>query len=69
MKLKRITIENFRGFSDKTTIDIERDITAFVGGNDAGKSSIIKVLEVFFNGDLEQGDASVFSTTKKVSIS
>lgn len=69
MKLKRITIENFRGFSDKTTIDIERDITAFVGGNDAGKSSIMEVLEVFFNGGLEQGDASVFSTTKKVSIS
>lgn len=69
MKLQRITIENFRGFCNRTTIDIERDITAFVGGNDAGKSSVMDALDIFFNGGLEQGDVSVFASSKQVSIS
>ena len=69
MKLRRITLENFRGFCDRTSIDVERDITAFVGGNDSGKSSVMEALDVFFNGGIESGDASVFSSSKQVSIS
>lgn len=68
MRLKSVTLENFRGFVAKTKIEIEADITAFLGGNDAGKSSVMEALNIFFNGGIEPGDASVHGDDKNVSI-
>ncbi|MCM1558933.1 MAG: ATP-binding protein [Butyrivibrio sp.] len=48
MKLKRVTIKNFRGYREKIQIDFD-DLTAFVGKNDIGKSSILEALDIFFN--------------------
>ena len=39
MKIKNVTIKNFRGYSDEINSDFE-DLTAFVGKNDIGKSTI-----------------------------
>lgn len=59
MKLAAITLENFRGYSQKTRIEID-DLTAFVGKNDAGKSTIFEALEIFFNDvKPERSDACV----------
>lgn len=46
--IKRIYIKNFRSI-DLATLDC-RDITSFVGQNDAGKSNILRALNLFFNG-------------------
>lgn len=48
MKIKSIIIENFRGYKDRQIIDLN-DFTAFVGRNDAGKSTILEALDIFFN--------------------
>lgn len=51
MRLKEVTIHNFRGYSTPTTVPIDKCITGFVGKNDNGKSSILEALAVFFNCD------------------
>jgi len=46
MKTARLTIKNYRGFSDQSpvTVEIGRGLTALLGPNNAGKSS----LKLFF---------------------
>ncbi|HMR47163.1 MAG TPA: ATP-binding protein [Bacteroidia bacterium] len=48
MKIKSVKIKNFRSYKEEVKIDIG-DLTAFVGKNDIGKSSILEVLDIFFN--------------------
>ncbi|NCB41968.1 MAG: DUF2813 domain-containing protein [Clostridia bacterium] len=48
MKLKTLKIKNFRTYKTEITIDFT-DLTAFVGKNDIGKSSILEALDIFFN--------------------
>lgn len=48
MRLKRIRIKNFRGYQNECNIEIGK-LTAVVGKNDIGKSSILEALDVFFN--------------------
>ena len=47
MKLKKLRIENFRGYKD-VTINFS-DFNCIVGKNDVGKSTIFKALEKFFD--------------------
>lgn len=55
MKLVKVKIKNFRCFKDETVIELE-DLTAFIGRNDAGKSSILEALEIFFNNEIVKID-------------
>ena len=48
MKIKSITLKNFRGYNRETTISFD-NLTAFVGRNDIGKSTILEALDIFFN--------------------
>lgn len=48
MKLEKISIQNFRGYKDKITLDLS-NFTALVGKNDIGKSTIMDALDIFFN--------------------
>lgn len=48
MKLVKLILENFRGYKNRTEIDIV-DFTVFVGKNDVGKSTILEALDIFFN--------------------
>ncbi|MCI5161395.1 MAG: DUF2813 domain-containing protein, partial [Candidatus Electrothrix sp. AX5] len=68
MKIKKIIIENFRGYKNKTIINIE-DFTVFIGKNDAGKSTILEALDIFFgNSNPDPGDACVSGDATKVRI-
>lgn len=70
MKLKAITLENFRCYQRHTRIELG-DFTAFIGKNDFGKSSILEALEIFFNGELvkiDKSDLSVRAATQVVKI-
>lgn len=70
MRLKAITLKNFRCYADEVNIDFG-DLTTFVGRNDIGKSSVLEALEIFFNNgvvSIEQGDANVYNGTEKVEI-
>jgi len=57
MKLDRIILKNFRGFAGEHHIPVDR-LTAFVGRNDAGKSSILDALGAFFDHPLCKPDTS-----------
>lgn len=50
MKLRRIEIENFRGFSPQIEIEVD-DFTALIGRNEIGKSSILAALTIFLEGE------------------
>lgn len=72
MKLHSLMLKNFRGYKDNTTILFD-DLTAIVGRNDIGKSSILEALDIFCNskpihpmdksdvnvGAVEEGDTDV----------
>ena len=48
MKIKCLTIQNFRCFGpNPTTINLE-DLTAFVGSNGCGKSAVLQALSRLF---------------------
>jgi predicted ATP-dependent endonuclease of OLD family len=48
MKIKKIKIKNFRSYKDEVEIEFG-DLTAFVGKNDIGKSTVLEALDIFFN--------------------
>lgn len=48
MKIVTLRIKNFRGYRGETIVNFE-NLTAFVGKNDKGKSSILEALDIFFN--------------------
>ena len=48
MNIKRIRIKNFRSYKDEVEIEFS-NLTAFVGKNDIGKSTILEALDIFFN--------------------
>ena len=63
MILREIILRNFRGYKDETRIPIN-NLTAFIGKNDAGKSSILDALAIFFDhqlGKIDSSDICVFA--------
>ena len=48
MKLYSLSLKNFRGYREETTVCFD-DLTAIVGKNDVGKSSILEALDIFCN--------------------
>lgn len=72
MKIKSIYLENFRGYKQKVTIDFQ-SLTAFVGKNDIGKSTILEALDIFFNEGkniikIEKDDVSIHGSSEIFSI-
>ena len=69
MKLKEVKLQNFRGYRDEVTITFE-NMTVLIGRNDAGKSSILDALDIFFNdANIEKEDACVYGDASEVRIS
>ena len=48
MYISELTLENFRGFKEKTIINFNEGINVIIGHNNAGKTSILKALELMF---------------------
>ena len=48
MRIMKIKIKNFRSYKDEVVIEFG-DLTAFVGKNDIGKSTVLEALDIFFN--------------------
>ncbi|MCJ8012334.1 ATP-binding protein [Paenibacillus sp. KQZ6P-2] len=70
MKLKTLIIENFRSYKHEVRIDIS-NFTAFIGANDAGKSTLLEAMEIFFNNEVvkvDSNDSCVHSDNKLVRI-
>lgn len=68
MRLKSISIENFRCYGTATTFDFDQ-LTMVVGANDAGKSCLLEALAVFFGEhSLDKDDLTVGSTDTEIRI-
>lgn len=68
LKLAELRLRNFRCFQQETTITFE-DLTALVGRNDAGKSTIMDALDIFFNDTApDKHDASKTGQANDVGI-
>lgn len=70
MRLKAVILENFRLYRERTVIPIDH-LTAFIGRNDSGKSSILEALDIFFESGtvkIEPGDACTSGEPKNVRI-
>ena len=48
MKLVKLIIENYRGYTRETEICFN-DLTVIIGKNDIGKSTILEAMDLFFN--------------------
>jgi len=58
LKIKKVEIEGFRGFTQKTSIEFENPITLLHGGNHQGKSSVLNAIEWCLYGDECIGEKS-----------
>jgi putative ATP-dependent endonuclease of OLD family len=70
MIIKALILENFRSYRHRIVIPFSQ-LTGFIGRNDAGKSTILEALDIFFEGGvikIEQADASKGCNPPKVRI-
>ncbi|WP_333809274.1 ATP-binding protein [Flavobacterium sp.] len=68
MKLVSFTLENFRGYTEPTTITID-DLIVLIGKNDVGKSSILEAMDIFFeNRKLDSDDINIVAKKDKKGI-
>ena len=68
MRLREIKLQNFRGYLNETSILID-PLTILIGRNDAGKSSALEALDIFFNNaTIEREDRCVRSHSDEVQI-
>ena len=72
MRLTKLKLKNFRGYREEVDIDFS-DLTAFVGRNDSGKSTILEALDIFFNDKkavvkIDQDDVNVEQREKDNTI-
>lgn len=60
MKLTSVKLENFRGYQGTNLINIDSNLTGIIGKNDAGKSTVLESLDIFFeNSTFEKADKCV----------
>lgn len=68
MKLVEVKLTNFRSYAGETCIKID-SMTVLIGRNDAGKSSILDALDIFFNeSTIERDDCCVHTGSTDVRI-
>ncbi|MFW0170308.1 AAA family ATPase [Rothia sp. P4278] len=60
MRLESMTIQNFRGYQEEQKITFS-DLTTFVGKNDAGKSTVLEALSIFFGDGTVKPDLTDFN--------
>lgn len=68
MKIQKIIIDNYRGVNIPTEITLN-DFTCIVGKNDAGKSTILKALDIFLNdSNVSVDDRNIYSQNDIISV-
>ena len=61
MRLTELKIANFRGYRDEVVVGVDR-LTALIGRNDSGKSTVLDALEVALSDrKLDASDVCVFA--------
>lgn len=68
MRLTELKVTNFRGYASETAVPLD-PLTVLIGKNDAGKSSLLDALDIYFNeAAIEREDCCVGTTSTEVRI-
>lgn len=67
MKLDEVILEGFRGYQKRTAIEISA-LTALIGENDVGKSTILEALDAFFNDVVDAHDMCTLADSNSFKI-
>lgn len=72
MIITKVYLENFRGYKNRITVNFDK-LTTFIGKNDAGKSTILEALDIFFNDGkniikMDKNDINVNSDSDEIII-
>lgn len=70
MYITSLRIKNFRSYED-TLIKFNKNLNVIIGKNDAGKSTILEVLDILLNGGtikIDKNDCNIFSDNKVIEI-
>lgn len=72
MIITRVYIENFRGYKERVTVEFNK-LTTFIGKNDAGKSTMLEALDIFFNDGknlvkMDANDKNISSESDEIFI-
>lgn len=67
MRLVKLKVKNFRCYKNETTFRID-DLTAIIGKNDIGKSTLLEALDCFFNDNIDHNDLSNNADTKSIEL-
>lgn len=69
MKIEALVLENFRRYQGRTVIPFS-DFTAIIGKNDAGKSTLLEALDIFFGTGtkIDVQDLSINQPSKEIRI-
>ena len=59
MKLKSLTLKNFRSYKDEKIL-FDKSMNVIIGQNDVGKSTILEALDIFFEGGTIKIDMTDF---------
>lgn len=64
MRLVKFCIKGFRNYRENNCIELD-NLTAIIGKNDAGKSTILEAMDTYFNGTkLDSGDYTIGGTNE-----
>ena len=70
MRIAAFRIQNFRSIVDTGWVDLSADgITALVGQNEAGKTSVLRAIEAFQSEDITQDDQRSDDSTPEIYLS
>lgn len=67
MKLIKLKLKNFRCYQAETVFLID-ELTAIIGKNDIGKSTILEALDCFFNDKIDQSDLANNADSNSVEL-
>src|SRR5687767_14160066 len=68
MRLIEVKVSNFTKYRHETAVEIA-SLTVLVGCNDAGKSTLLEALDIFFNdATIEKDDCSARSDSSEIRI-
>jgi len=67
MYISELSLKNFRGFKEETTIKFNNGINVLIGHNNSGKTSIIKALELLLSSGISK-QLSVHDFSKNTKI-
>ena len=67
LRLEKVILEGFRSYRERCEIEISQ-LTALIGENDIGKSTVLEALDAFFNDVVDAQDVNTSVSDRRFMI-